>query len=627
VEELEPVLDTEKKKNLSNFEKDKLAAKRKVPDGSVDPFPLERFMQFISALKIQSRDEGLISFRLLGSQQYVLDEIVEGMAEGITTFVILKNRQAGISTLMLAIDLFWAFENQGLLGVFATHDEGSRDQFRNQIDTFLATLPMKYKVDFETNNRTMLVLKNHSLFRYLVAGTRASSNTLGRSGGTNFAHCTEVAFWGSADNIKSLGQTFSEKYKKRLYIYESTANGFNHYHDMWEIANDSPAQKAIFVGWWRDERNEFSEDHPLYLKYMPEGTSSVVGELERNRMMKVKELYGVDITAGQIAWYRFHLETKCSGDQSAMDQEMPWTAEDAFIATGDSFFSNEALTDAFKFAKQCLCLPFVIKLTDNFQDIRMFQSPVDMASFKIWEKPSEMGTYVIGADPIFGSSPDRDSGVISVFRCYADCVEQVAEFSSQQVSPFQFAWTLAFIAGLFKHVTLVLEMNGPGGPVYQELGQLKQKLAEIAPGEDNDMRNCLLHMKNFLYRRSDSLSGGVLLQWKSSPDIREQMLHKMHLGIESKRMIIKSLLCLEEARHMKIESDGYIGAPPSKHDDRVFGAGLAYWGWDTNVRAKLHSQGMSKARVRQIEATGSIDPVDGLVRKFLNNAKIDVPQS
>lgn len=598
----------------------------KIPDGGVDPFPMGRFLEFVKALRIQSRDYGLVPLRLLGTQLYALEEIAEGMGRGLTTFVILKGRQLGISTIFLALDLFWAFENKGLAGVFATHDEGSRDQFRNQIDMFMQSLPQKYKVDFETNNRTMLVLKNLSLFRYLVAGTRTTTNKLGRSGGCNFCHATEVAFWGSADDIKALGQTFSETYRRRLYFYESTANGFNHYHDMWETAKSSPAQKAIFIGWWRDERNEFGEDHPLYLMYMPEGTKSATSNLERKRMKAVEKEYDFKINAGQLAWYRFHLETKCGGDQSSMDQEMPWTADDAFVATGSSFFKNDTLTACFKEASKSLCLPFLIKLTDQFAHTRVMQCPVDQAELKIWEKPSRNGKYVIGADPIFGSGPERDNGVISVFRCFADGCEQVAEFASPSCSTFQFAWVLAFLAGLYKDVYLVLEMNGPGAVVFQELSQLRQKLATIPIGEDNDLRNCLVHMKNFLYRRADSLSGNVLLQWQTSQRTREMMLHKLHLGIESQRCKIKSLMCLEEARHMVIESDGYIGAPPSKRDDRIFGAGMAYWGWDTNVRPAMLANRMTKDKVMQIETTGTLDPVEGLVSRFLKNAKINVPQ-
>jgi hypothetical protein len=174
--------------------KPKLAEARasKLSDGSVEKFPRERFIEFLSKLYIQSKDEGMTAFRMLESQKYALDEICEGLDKGQTTFVILKARQLGISTFFLALDLFWAFEYPGLNGVFATHDEASRDQFRNQLEVFLEALPGSHKVTHKTSNARMLILENLSLFRYLVAGTRATGNKMGRSGGCNYCHATEA---------------------------------------------------------------------------------------------------------------------------------------------------------------------------------------------------------------------------------------------------------------------------------------------------------------------------------------------------------------------------------------------------------------------------------------------------
>ncbi len=594
----------------------------KLPDGSVEPFPKERFLDFIKALKIQSRDYGLIPLHLLGSQLYLLEEIIAGMAEGVTTFIILKNRQAGISTFFLALDIFWAFEHKGLLGIFATHDEGSRDQFRNQIDMFLKTLPPNYRVEHNTNNRLMLVFKNSSVFRYLVAGTRTTTNKMGRSGGCNFLHATEVAFWGSADDIKALGQTLTKIYRHRLYAYESTANGFNHFADMWEIAKSSPAQRAIFIGWWRDERNEFSEKHPLYLKYMPEGTQSALTQLERERIDKVKLEYGFDITAGQIAWYRCHLETECSNDQSTMDQEMPWTEEDAFQSTGSSFFTNTTLTACMKEAHKSLCSPFIIKLTDDFRDTRLFQCDISRADLKIWEKPVAGARYVIGADPIFGSSPNGDNGVIHVARAFSDCMVQVAEYASPSISTHQFAWALAFICGLYGDITLNLEITGPGGPVYQELTQLRQKLVGLGVKDDQDMRNCLKYIKDFFYRRVDSMTGSVLKQWKTTPETRIQMLHKLHDGIELRRAHIRSLMCLNECKSMYIDDDGYIGSPPSKCNDRVFAAALTYWAWDETVRLRMKGEKLTRAAVMDAEKNEPRKRVDGLVARYMKDMKL-----
>jgi len=590
-------------------------------DGGVARFPRERFMKFCNALKIQSKDEGLVPLRLLGTQRYVLDEIISGLAEGKTTFVILKGRQQGISTLLLVLDLFWAFEYPGLLGNFATHDEGSRDQFRNQIEVFLKSLPVSHRIPYSTNNRLMLVLENGSLFRYLVAGTRTTTNKMGRSGGCNFCHSTEVAFWGSVDDLDALQQTFSERYAHRMYVFESTANGFNHFEEMCQIAKDSPAQKFIFSGWWLDERNEFSAKHPLYLKYMPEGVKTPLEPLEKQKIADVKEHYGFQITAGQIAWYRCHLETKCRGDQTAMDQEHPWTEEDAFVASGTNVFSRTKLTQAMKTAVRHWCMPFMFRLNQSFLDTHIVLSDIKRAHLKIWEKPVPHGVYVIGADPIFGSSEDSDNGVISVYRAYAEGIEQVAEYASPSISPHQFAWVLAFLCGLYKDVMLMLELNGPGQVVLDELKRLKHDLAGVVPPASDDLHNCLRHMKHFLYTRSDSLTGSCLLQWKSSASLRNDVLLKFKDGIELDRCKVRSLACLHECQMLMFD-EGYIYTPPSKYDDRVFGSAMAYWAWDKRVRNRLAARGMTIVDEKKKDEGIDPDALAGLVQKHLRGVQL-----
>lgn len=599
----------------------KRRAKGQVADGGVAKFPREKFMKFVGALKIQSKDEGLVPLRLLGSQQYVLDEIISGLKEGKTTFVILKGRQQGISTLLLVLDLFWAFEYPGLLGVFATHDEASRDQFRNQIDVFLKSLPKSHRIPYTTSNRTMLVLENGSLFRYLVAGTRTTTNKMGRSGGCNFCHSTEVGFWGSVDDLDALQQTFSERYPHRMYVFESTANGFNHLEEMYHIAQDSPAQKAIFSGWWRDERNEFGAKHPLYIKYMPEGVKTILEPQERQKIADVKKEYGFQITAGQIAWYRCHLETKCRGDQTAMDQEHPWTEEDAFVASGTNLFSRSALTHAMKDAVRHWCMPFMFRLTQSFTDTYIVNSDIKRAHLKIWEKPQPHGVYVIGADPIFGSSEDSDNGVISIYRAYADGVEQVAEYASPGISPHQFAWVLAFLCGLYKDVTLMLELNGPGQVVLDELKRLRRDLAGVVTGPADDLNNCLKHMKHFLYVRADSLSGGCLLQWKSTGELRNSVLFKFKDGIDLGRCRVRSLACLNECRVLMLDG-GHVYTPPSKYDDRVFGSAMAYWCWDKRVRNRMAARSMTIMSEKKKD--DGIDPeaLEVLVKKHLREIEL-----
>lgn len=300
--------------------------------------------------------------------------------------------------------------------------------------------------------------------------------------------------------------------------------------------------------------------------------------------------------------------------------------DDAFIAAGSTFFATDTLTTISRKASKFLCKPFVFRITDNFTDTQLQSiSSTKFAELKIWEAPVPGAMYVLGADPIFGSSDNRDNGVICIGRAYADRVVQVAEYVSPSVSAYQYAWVIAYLSGLYQDVLLNLEITGPGAVVFQELKQLKQKLAQITPGTDDSMKNCLRHMKNFLYVKADSLSGSALLQWKSSPELRKQLLFKFRDGITANRLDIKSMHLIDEMRHLMIDG-GYVEAPPSKTDDRVFGAALMYWAWDNRVRARLaRREGMTFMESQDRQEHGDPNQIVRMVERTLNNAGIKLP--
>lgn len=594
-------------------------------DGEVSAFPRERFLKFCAALRIQSRDLGFAPFRLLGSQIYILDEICTGLSEGVSTFVILKSRQLGASTFFLALDLFWAFEHKGLLGVFATHEDGSRDQFRNQINLFLATLPSGYKVPDKQNNQNMLVLKNASLFRYLVAGKRASSSDLGRSGACNFMHRTEVAFWGAEKEIEALNQQYSEIYPHRMCIDESTANGYNHFETMWRIALRNPAQRAIFVGWWRDERNEFGANHPNYKHYMPEGVNTPLSEREVRGLKEVRETYGYRINAGQLAWYRYTLASKCHDDESMMDQEHPWMPDDAFQATGSIFFENASMGRAMKrAAKENELYAYRVVVPENFSDIAIVplkQAALSRADLRIWEMPSPFGKYVIG---MRAASGDGDETVISIFKVFADVAEQVAEYASDDISTRRSAWVTAYLAGLYKPMMWHIDVLGAGMSVLDELDEMKRNRQLLSGVDGDSMFNVLGRMRDFYFRSPDSLSGNVLRHWKSSLDTRRLLMDRFKNEVESDRARLRSLTCLEHMRKLVISDTENIEAAENYDDSRPTAAALAVNAWVKWALPKLRNDRWTYAHAMEVERMGGEDPVSGLLNRFMQMKKIAV---
>jgi hypothetical protein len=600
-----------------------------IGNSAVAPFPRAKFLEFLKKLKVQSKDYGLVPFKLLGSQRYLLDEICKGLDEGTTVFYVLKNRQAGISTFLLALDLFWAFEHKGLLGVFITHEESSRDDFRSAIEVFFAETPKTHIVKYVRHNRNLLILKNSSKFRYLIAGTSSGrKGGLGRSGSANFVHATEVAFYGNDSDLAEFRSQTSSLYPHRLQIYESTANGFNHWEEAWDLAKRDPTKRAIYIGWWRDERNQLPLDHPYFAKYMPDGISSSLTTLERKRTREVRELYGFEMSLQQWAWYRHHLESEKVGDQSLMDQEYPTLEIDAFQATGSQFFTAEALTNCIREAKKHPFLTYRYKLTHKWEETKLQQTRDPRSPLRVWEEASRFGYYALGCDPAFGSSDEADRSVISVWRCYADCMVQVAEFCSPEPSTYQTAWVLCHLAGYFglTWIMPIIELTGGAGKaVMDEVEKVRKLTAELRPQEDDrGLRNILGNMRSFFYRRIDSLGGSLLKEWQSTEDLKRMAMNQLKNGIELGRVVPRSIPLIDEMRRI-VNDEGHIGGEGRAKDDRVIGAALAYQAWNVWTQPRVKALGLTYARSQEIDERGGTEPVDRLILNFLKKQNIKVP--
>lgn len=564
----------------------------------VAPFPRKRFEDFLKVCRVQTKDFGLQPLRMLGTQRYILDELEKGLAEGKTSFLFLKARQLGASTFFLLLDLFWSFNYPGLSGAIATHTDQSREQFRAIVETFFAHLPDTHKIKKHAHNRLMLVLKNGSQFVYLVAGTKTKDAAgLGRSGGYNYGHLSEVAFWGTEGDVTELEATMSQHYPHRLQIIESTAKGFNFFNDMWEESKKSPVIHSVFVGWWRNELYAFDVKDSRFHVFCPEGLDSKMSVLERRRARIVKERYGFDISIQQIAWYRWQLESKQRGDQQSMDQNFPWTEDDAFVATGSKFFHGEPLTDAMRAARKLPYMPFRYRLGEDWTETSIMDATKirGREDLRVWEVSDPYGKYVIGCDPAFGSSDTADRTTIHVARCFSDRLIQVAEFASPQTLTYQCAWVLCHLAGYYRNVMVNLEITGPGSTVFQEMIHLQRQSARAQTAEGGahtDLRDIFGAVAHYLYKRADSMRGDLAYQWRMTSDNKHQMMTSMRDSFQLGRFLVNSLPCLDEMRSM-VYDEGSVYAEGSKKDDRVIAAGLAHEAWKRWVQPKLLAQGFT----------------------------------
>ena len=576
-------------------------------------FDTKKFYQFCKHLRIESKEQGMITLgdTLLGTQTYVIDEVAKGLQDGIHFFIVLKGRQLGITTISLAMDLYWHFLNPGMQGTLTTDTEENREQFRSTLQMYMDGLPKEYKIPLMSHNRNQMVLKNRSRMFYQVAGTR-SKGTLGRGKGITFLHGTETSSWGDEEGLASLLASLAETNPLRYYMFESTARGFNMYHDMWTVAKKARTQKAIFCGWWRNQLYAADPESDIYRTYWDGKLSAEEKEWTR----EVRKIYNYEINSRQMAWWRWKLYEGLK-DESLMYQEFPPTEDYAFIMTGSSFFSTARCTDAMKVAKRIEANYFRFSMGANFQDTELLKSNARLSTMTIWEEPMAQGYYVIGADPAYGSSDWADRFCVQVYRCYADGLDQVAEFCTSELNTFQFAWVICYLAGAYRNSTLNLEVNGPGQAVINEMRNLKRQATSMGGQEGKSLHDVLGNMQHYLWRRNDNF-GNVSnsIGWVTTHNSKERMLNYFKDYFERNMLQVYSTELLDEMKGI-VRDQGTIAAYGRGKDDRVIASALACAAYAEQVQPRLIA--MRLTREQKANQDGSESAEVAQVQKQVGN--------
>jgi hypothetical protein len=545
-------------------------------------FNLAQFYKFCSELKIETKEQGLRKMdNLLGTQTYVMDEIARGLAQDVHFFVILKGRQLGITTISLALDLYWHFTHPGLQGTLTTDTEENRDMFRSTLSMYMDGLPKEYRIPAVQHNRNQLSLKNRSRLFYQVAGLRAKGS-LGRGKAITYLHGTETSSWGDEEGLASLLASLAETNPDRLYLFESTARGFNMFHDMYKTAKSARTQRAIFCGWWRNEFYSVDAKSKIYQVYWD---GKLTAE-EKEWVKDIKKLYNVEINSRQMAWWRWKMHEGIK-DEALMYQEFPPTEDYAFVMTGTSFFSTSRCTEAAKESKRLTPDSYRYAFGALFQDTEVLKSTERLGVLRIWEEPIDNAYYVIGADPAYGSSDWADRFCIQVYRCYADGLDQVAEFATSELNTYQFAWVISHLAGAYKNSTLNLEVNGPGQAVINEIRNLKRMAVSMNNATGRGLMDVLGSMTNYIWRRNDTLGGlSNSIGYLTTHSSKERMLNYMKDYFERGMMTIRSMDTLEEMKSI-VRENGTIHAPGRAKDDRVIASALAAVAYAEQVQPRL----------------------------------------
>ena len=595
----------------------------------------EGFYSFLHRARIFSKDSGdiVLGEHLYEGQTRFITEVFDALENDIHKIYVLKSRQLGLSTIARALTAFLLGFHNGLKGACVFDTSENRAESRAELTSIINGLPRSLKFPLiASDNRSGIALANNSKILFLSAGVKKTktSGTLGRSLGVSLAHLSELCSYDNDEGLEAFDNSLSDVNPDRLYIYESTARGFNRWEEMWNESRKDPAHcKCIFLGWWSKPSQSISQDSSdfkLYGLYPP-------SDKEAEKIKIVKEKYGYSISPEQLAWIRRKMNPAAAVDEAGdaqpefegsntRIQEQAWHEDEAFQQTGATFFSPEVLTDQTNKFVNNKFKNYWFMTGEEFINMRAYKArTIKESELKVWEEPEVGGCYVISVDPAFGENERNDRSSIQITRCYADGIDQVAEYSSPLVTTRHLAWVLAALLGWYgegnNEIRYIMELNGPGNAVFNALKDLQVYLRighQMREVHEKGLTDIFKNVQTYIYARSDSMSAGHNYHWVTNAGRKVMIMETLRDYVSNGTFRIRSGELIKEMNSVSRDGDT-IEAPGSKKDDKVVAAAMAVQCWLEKVKTGL----MASKRTRDAEAAKKMLSIKDQVQLFNQN--------
>lgn len=587
------------------------------------------FYKFLDCCFVNSRDSSeqiCLGESLYEGQRRFITAVFDSLENGIHKIYVLKSRQLGLSTIARALSIFLIGIHPGLKGAIVFDTDNNKSESRAELETMIADLPKALQFpSVGSSNRAGLTLANNSKILFMSAGTqkRKTSGTLGRSVGLSLAHLSELCSYDNDEGLVAFENSLSDVNPDRLYIYESTARGYNTWQKMWERARKDPAHCCcVFLGWWSKESQAIEQSDHDFALYGEAAPTTI----EAKKISQVEALYGYRISQEQLAWIRRKMDpaanqvaddTDAEEDDPNLIQEQPWTEDESFQLTGSKFFPNKTLFDQTEKYVSTKFKPYMYIAGEEFTDMKIFPSEnYRMTDLKVWEEPDPHGVYILACDPAFGENENNDRSSIQIGRCYADGIDQVAEYASPLINTRQLAWVIASLLGWYgqekAEARYILELNGPGIAVFNELKALRHQIDNSYLGaayQERGLQSVFKNVKTYIYSRPDGLGSGQNLHFKTNQHLKVTIMEQLRSFVMSGSLRIRSMSAIKEMQSISRQGDS-IGAPSSGRDDCVLALALLAYYWDTVTRRTLISQRKTRAAEEARSRESIVDRVN-----------------
>lgn len=360
-------------------------------------------------LYIRTKRAQIVPLKLNRAQERLLEALRKQDEAGRPMRVIvLKARQLGFSTLAEALIFARTANAPNVNSLIVAHREDSSANLFKMSKLFFERLTEERRPMAKNSNARELVFENPErdpskkaadpgLMSRIRCNT-AGGDGIGRSDTLMNVHASEFAFWRGDKAATWVGiMQAVPAVRGSMVIVESTANGFDEFHRLWEaaVAGESDFE-PLFFPWF---------SNPEYrMRATPDTRWTAEEETLRAQ-------YGLDDE--QLTWRRWCLKNNCGGDERLFRQEYPSCPDEAFLTSGQSVFDNEQVARRRTNAPQCVMRgEFEYTLCDDptrLRDIRWTEKPDGI--IRVYEPPQERRPYVIGGDTA-GTGSDWFTGQV-----------------------------------------------------------------------------------------------------------------------------------------------------------------------------------------------------------------------
>lgn len=461
--------------------------------------------------------------------------------------IILKSRQLGFSVMVCAYAIWLCITKPNSVCIMLSMSDSSTRAIFNKLKQIYNSIPDAIRPALIRNNRAELQLANGSIITCNTMGR----TDVGRGMTPNLIHISEFAFVKSEIAEKQLLSLEQGLSADGSLIVETTANGLNFFHNMYQKSKRKENSYKSFFYNYIDGAEMFYDQYDEYWEIWKAQHNGKMFSKDNLNEEEIEIINNYEnVTLRMLCWRRLKINNS-SIDQ--FNQEYPISDNVAFISTGASVFDNKRVSTVL----QVLLLEKIKYIPKNdIKDLPNELLKFYGKSFFMYKKPISGMRYFIGVDTSEGLGKD-----------YSTCVvldkdgEEVAMFKNNKIKPYMFAEIVNILGHYYNKAYLVVEKASGGHSVIERLRH-DYKYMNMCKYETYDQFNNTIVNIGFdtnLKTKSIAIN-----------DLRE-MFDKGLLKLHSSDI-------LEEMKVFEVRDNGSMGAMSGYHDDLVMATALAIQG-------------------------------------------------